>query len=132
MRKDLGIDYNKDSSLVSAHRKVYDEFKKRESDQMRNGIVYGEFQVVQLPCQCTGLVEQTYIGYVPTPNTCPTTVTENEDGMKIEVVVNHIQFVVNTTFRVKTVDQLKKEKKAARYVTQSYDITNDIDSEDDI
>ena len=48
--KDLGVKYNKDSSSVTAHRKVCDEFKKKES--VRNGVVYGECQFVQLPCQC--------------------------------------------------------------------------------
>ncbi len=67
LQKDLGDTYSKDSSHVTAHRKVYNEFKKKERDCIQNGIVYGEFQVVQLPCQCTGLVEQTYNGYVPTP-----------------------------------------------------------------
>jgi hypothetical protein len=130
LRKDLGDSYSKDSSRVTAHRKVYDEFKKKERDCMQNGIVYGEFQVVQLPCQCTGLVEQTYIGYVPTPITCPFTAMDDENGMMVEQ--NHVQFIVNTTFRVKTVDQLEKEKKAAREVTQSYDITKDVDSKDDL
>jgi hypothetical protein len=130
LRKDLGDTYSKDSSRVTAHRKVYDEFKKKERDRIQNGIVYGEFQVVQLPCQCTGLVEQTYIGYVPTPITCPFTSVDDEDGMVVEQ--DHVQFIVNTTFRVKTVDQLEKEKKAARAVTQNYNITDDIDSEDDL
>jgi hypothetical protein len=36
-RKDLGTKYSKDSSSVTAHRKMCDEFKKKESAQ--NGIV---------------------------------------------------------------------------------------------
>ena len=54
---------------------------------------------------------------------------DDEDGMAVEQ--QHVQVIVNTTFRVKTVDQLEKEKKAARAVTQHYDITEDIDSEND-
>ena len=73
------------------------------------------------------MVEQTYIGYVPTPITCPFTSVDDEDGMVVEQ--HHVQFIVNTTVRVKTVDQLEKEKKAVRAVTQNYNIINDIDSE---
>jgi len=63
-RKDLGAKYSKDSSSAPAHRKVCDEFKKKES--VRNGIVYGECQFVQLPCECTGLVEEVLSARVPT------------------------------------------------------------------
>ena len=129
-RKDLGNAYNKDSSSVNAHRKVCDEFKKTES--VRNGIVYGECQFVQLPCQCTGLVEQTYIGRVPTPITVPFPFSVVENGMTIEEERNHIQFMVNTTFRVKTVEQIEKEKKLAKEVTHGFDIYGDYDSEGDI
>jgi hypothetical protein len=66
-RKDLGMEYNKDSSRVTAHRKVCDGFKKKES--VRNGIMYGECQFVQLPCECTGLVEDAFTGRVQTPIT---------------------------------------------------------------
>ena len=44
---------------------------------------------------------------------------------------NHIQFVLNMTFRVKADFQLAKEKKAVRATVQSYDILEEIDSEDD-
>jgi hypothetical protein len=66
-RKDQGKKYSKDSSSVTSHRKVCDEFKKKESVQ--NGIVYGECQVVLLPCECTGLVEEIFTGRVQTPIT---------------------------------------------------------------
>jgi hypothetical protein len=73
--------------------------------------VYGEVQLVKLPNQCTGLVEQTYKVYVPTPVTCPYTVTDPNDGMAI--TTDHIQFVMNTTFKVMALNQLEKEEKAA-------------------
>ena len=129
LRKDLGDKYNKDSSRVTAHRKVCDEFKKKET--VRAGMVYGELQIVQLPCQCTGVVEQTYIGNVPTGVVIPVDVVKEENGMEIEDTEMHTQFVTNTTFRVKTVDQVQKEKKAARKVTHNWDIRGDFDSEDD-
>ena len=98
---------------------------------MRNGIVYGECQFVQLPCKCTGLVEETFTGRVQTPITIPFTVVTNENGMQVKEVQHHIQFMVNTTFRVKTVLQLEKEKKKVVEVTHSgYDIYTDYDSED--
>ena len=61
LRKDLGKEYNKDSSKVTAHRKVCDEFKKKETSA-RNGIVYGECQFVQLPCECTGWSKRSSLG----------------------------------------------------------------------
>ena len=64
LRKDLGVKYNKDSDKVTSHRKVCDEFKKKES--VRNGIVYGEYQVVLLPCKCTGLVKEIFTGRIQT------------------------------------------------------------------
>ena len=51
--KDLGDKYNKDSNKVTAHRKVCDEFKKKETS-VQSGVVYGECQYIQLPCKCTG------------------------------------------------------------------------------
>ncbi len=51
--------------------------------------------------------------------------------MEVEDVQHHIQFVVNMTFRVKTVEQVEKEKKAAKVVTQQWDITGEYDSEGD-
>ena len=129
LRKDLGNKYNEDSSRVTAHRKVCDEFKKKETSA-RNGIVYGECQFVQLPCECTGLVEEVFTGRVPTPVTIPYPTTVTVDGMKVEDTEHHIQFMVNKTFRVKTVSQLEKEKKKVVEVTHSdYDIYADYDSE---
>ena len=93
---------------------------------------YGECQFVQLPCQCTGLVEQTYIGRVPTPITVPFRDKVLENGMTIQEDRDHIQFMVNTTFRVKMVEQIKKEKKVAKEVTHGFDIYGDYDSEGDI
>ena len=110
LRKDLGMTYNKDSSRVTAHHKVCDEFKKKETS-VRNGIVYGECQFVQLPCECTGLVEEVFTGRVPTPVTIPYPTTTIVDGMEVVDSEDHIQFMVNKTFRVKTVSQLEKEKK---------------------
>jgi hypothetical protein len=127
-RKDLGTTYSKDSSRVTAHRKVCDEFKKKESAQ--NGIVYGECQFVQLPFECTGLVKETFEGRVQTPITIPITVVTNENGMSVSEEQHHIQFMVNKTFRVKTVLQLVKEKRKVVEVTHSgYDIYADYDSE---
>ena len=132
LRKDLGKEYNKDSSRVTAHRKVCDEFKKKETSA-RNGIVYGECQFVQLPCECTGLVEEVFTARVPTPVTIPYTTTVTVDGMNVDETEDHIQFMVNKTFRVKTVSQLEKEKKKVVEVTHTgYDIYADYDSEGSI
>ncbi len=84
-------------------------------------MVYDELQIIQLPCQCTGLVEQTYIGNVPTGIIIPVNVVREENGLEIEDKELHAQ-VTNTTFRVKMVDQVEKEKKAARKVTHKWDI----------
>jgi hypothetical protein len=125
--KDQGTKYSKDSSSVTAHCKVCDEFKKKESAQ--DGIVYGEYQFVQLPCECTGLVEETFTGRVQTPITIPFTVTTNENGMDVAEVQDHIQFMVNKTFRMKTVAQVQREKKKVVEVTHSgRDIYADYDS----
>jgi len=105
--KDLSVKYKKDSSSVTAHCKVCDEFKKKESVQ--NGVVYGECQFVQLPCECTGLVKETFTGRVQTPIKVPFTIVTNDNGMQVKEVQHHVQFMVNTTFRVKTVLQLEKE-----------------------
>ena len=131
LRKDLSTAYNPDSSMVAAHRNVYDKFKADEANNTRGGIVYGEFQVVQLPEKCTGLVEQTFSGYAPSPFIVSYPVTVIEEGMTVEEERNHIQFVLNMTFRVKTDFQFAKEKKAVRATVQSYDILEEIDSEDD-
>ena len=40
--KDLGQVCTVDSSRISAHRKVWDEFKKKKSDHCRHGVAYGE------------------------------------------------------------------------------------------
>ena len=110
LRKDLGVTYNKDSSRVTAHHKVCDEFKKKETS-VQNGIVYGECQFVQLPCECTGLVEEVFTGRVQTPITIKFTIVTKENGMDVLEEQEHIQFMVNKTFRVKTVLQLEKEKR---------------------
>ena len=97
---------------------------------MQNGIVSGECQFVQLPCKCTGLVEETSTGRVQTPITIPFTVTTIVDGLHVTEEEDHIQFMVNKTFRVKTVGQLQKEKKRVVEVTHSgWDIYADYDSE---
>jgi hypothetical protein len=130
LRKDLGVKYNKDSDKVTAHRKVCDEFKKKETSSVRSGVVYGECQYIQLPCECTGLVEETFTGRVQTPIAIPFTTTTIVDGMSITETGDHIQFMVNKTFRVKTVSQLEKEKKKVVEVTHTnYDIFADYDSE---
>jgi hypothetical protein len=50
--------------------------------------------------------------------------------MKVVETEDHIQFMVNKTFRVKTAAQLEKEKKKVAEVTHSdYDIYADYDSE---
>jgi hypothetical protein len=110
---------------------VCDEFKKKES--VRNGIVYGECQFVQLPCECTGLVEEVFTGRVQTPITIKFTIITKENGMDVSEEQEHIQFMVNKTFRVKTVSQLVKEKRKVVEVTHSgYDIYADYDSEDSL
>jgi hypothetical protein len=91
--------------------------------------VYGEVQLVKLPIQCMGFVKQTYEGYVPTPVTCSCTVTDPDDCMAI--TTEHIQFVMNTTFKVRALNQLEKEKKAAQEDTHSWDINRGEDSEDE-
>ena len=127
-RKDLDAKYAKDSSNVIAHCKVCDEFKKKES--LRCGVVYGECQLVQLPCECTGLVQEAYRGIVPTPITIPFAVTSEESGMNITEKVEHIQFMLDITFRVKTVGQFEKEKrKVVEVIHKGYDILADYDSE---
>jgi len=92
LRKDLGDKYNKDSNKVTAHRKVCDEFKKKETS-VRSGVVYGECQYVQLPCECTGLVKETFKGVVPTPITIPFTIVMKENGVDVEEDQDHIQFM---------------------------------------
>jgi len=54
------------------------------------------------------LVEEAFTGTgrVQTPITIPFTVTTIVDGMSIMEEEDHIQFMVNKTFRVKTVGQL--------------------------
>ena len=94
-------------------------------------MVYGDFQVVQLPEKCTGLVKQSFAGYAPLPFKVPFTVTETVEGVEVVGEQNHIQFVLNMTFRVRTDFQFVKEKKAVRVTVQSYDILEEIDSEDD-
>ncbi len=69
-----------------------------------------------------------YKGYVPTPVTCSYTVMDPNDGMAI--TTKPIQFVMNTTFKMKALNQLEKEKKAAREDAHSWDITCGEDSED--
>jgi predicted transcriptional regulator len=77
------------------------------------------------------LVEETFSVRVQTPVTVPFTIVMNENGMQAEEVQHHIEFMVNTTFRVKTVSQLEKEKKKVVEVTHSgYDIYADYDSKD--
>jgi hypothetical protein len=72
---------------------------------------------VQLPCECTGLVEETFTGRVQTPITIPFPIVTNDNGMEVAEEQDHIQFMVNTTFRVKTVAQVQKEKKHVVEVT---------------
>ncbi len=67
---------------------------------------------------------------VPTPITIPYPVTTTENGMEVTVDEDRIQFMLNITFRVKTVLQLEKEKKKVVEVTHTdYDIYADYDSE---
>ena len=50
--------------------------------------------------------------------------------MDVEEEQDHIQFMVNKTFRVKTVSQLEKEKKkVVEVLHKDYDIYADYDSE---
>ena len=131
LRKDLNTAYNPDSSMVAAHQNVFNNFKAAEANNTRGGLVYGEFQVVQLPEKCTRLVEQSFAGYAPSPFKVPFTVTETVNGVEVVGERNHMQFVLNMTFRVRTDFQFAKEKKAVRATVQSYDILEEINSEDD-
>ena len=81
--KDLNSAYNSDSSMVATHRNVYDIFKAAEANNTRGGLVYGDFQVVQLPEKCTGLVEQSFAGYAPLPLKVPFTMTETVEGVEV-------------------------------------------------
>ena len=112
LRKDLATAYNPDSSMVTAHRNVYDNFKAAEANNTQGGLVYGEYQVVQLPEKCTRLVEQSFAGYAPSPFKVPLAVTETVEGVEVVGERHHIQFVLNMTFRVRTDFQFTKEKKA--------------------
>ena len=77
-----------------------------------------------------GLFEETFTGRVPTPVTIPYPTTTIVDGMEVVETEDHIQFMVNKTFRVKMVAQVQKEKRKAVEVTHSdYDIYADYDSE---
>ena len=58
------------------------------------------------------------------------TIVTKENGMNVAEEQEHIQFMVNMTFRVKTEAQVPKEKKKGVEVTHSYDIYADYDSED--
>ncbi len=76
------------------------------------------------------MVEEVFTGRVPTPVTIPYPTTTIVDGMEVVDSEDHIQFMVNKTFRVKTVSQLEKEKKKVVEVTHNgYDIYADNDSE---
>jgi hypothetical protein len=45
------------------------------------------------------------------------------------ITTGHIQFVMNTTFKVMALNQLEEEKKVAQEDTHSWDITCGEDSE---
>ncbi len=92
--------------------------------------MYGECQVVQLPCECTGLVEEIFTGRVQTPITIPFADAANESGLTVTDEQEHIQFMVNMNFRVNTEVQVQKEKRKVVEVTHSYDIYAHYDSED--
>ena len=77
------------------------------------------------------MVEQSFAGYAPSPFKVPFTVTETVEGVEVMGEWNHIQFVLNMTFRARMHFQFMKEKKAVRATVQSYDILEEIDSEDD-
>jgi hypothetical protein len=117
--------------MVAAHQNVDDNFKAAEANNTRGGLVYGEFQVVQLPEKCTGLDEQSFAGYAPLPFKVPFTVTETVNGVEVVGEWNHMQFVLNMTLRVRTDFQFAKEKNAVHATVQSYDILEEIDSKDD-
>ena len=75
------------------------------------------------------MVEETFTGRVQTPITIPYSVTTIVDGMSVTETEDHIQFMVNKTFRVKMVAQVQKEKRKVIEVTHSgYDIYPDYDS----
>jgi hypothetical protein len=116
LRMTFGQDYNGDSSRVSAHSQAWDDFKKNE--RPLNGIVFSnDVQVITPPLKCSGLVEQTAHEFIPTGNTCRIPGRQNIDGTPDPDIV-HIQFVAVATFRVMTVEQLEKEKKAVKFTVQ--------------
>ena len=128
LRMALGDDFEKDSSRTSAHRQVWDDFKKKERPQ--NGLVFSnDVQVIKLPHKCTGLVEQSTIEFIPTKVKCTIPGHLMADGVTQVSPTTHRQFVAVTTFKVMTAEQLEKEKKAAKITVSDWDITNEYDSE---
>jgi len=128
LRKLLGANYDGDSSHVIAHRQTCDEFKKAERKNIVGGVVYpSKVQTIKIPHKCSGLVEQVALIY--TPSGTVTTQTVNAmDGTETPVI--HQQFLATCTFRMVTVDQLEKEKKAVRPVAQNWNMADEYDSDD--
>jgi hypothetical protein len=86
-----------------------------------------DIQIIKLPHKCSGLVEQAALIYTPS-GTCTT--VNMMDGTTKDVL--HQQFLATCTFRMITVHQLEREKKAVRLVTQGdWNIADEYDSDAD-
>ena len=124
----MGANYDGDSSHVIAHRQTCDEFKKAERKNIVGGVVYpSKVQTIKIPHKCSGLVEE--VAHVYTPSGTVTTETVNAMDGTITPVI-HQQFLAICTFRMVTVDQLEKEKKAVRPVAQNWNMADEYDSDD--
>ena len=117
LRKMLGTNYNRNSSHVMGQHTSSDLFNMKE--KVLDGVIFGSNpQVIKLPLVCFGGVEQCAAVDNSTDIVCTHT-----DGSE------HIQFVTTITFKMTTVSQFQKPKKAVPTTSLSYDINNDNDSE---
>ena len=121
LRKTLGNSFDEDCSRVSAHRQTFDNIKTGTESDTRNGIVYSKVaQLILLPLKCSGLVVQQEIHFIPTSVKCSMVVKNHMDNSK--TTKSHQQFILLITFRMKTVDQMKEERKAAHTTVQYWNI----------
>jgi hypothetical protein len=121
LRKTLGNFFDGDCSRVSAHRQTSDEFKTGTESDTRNGIVHSKVaQLIPLPLKCSGLVVQQEIHYIPTSVKCSMVVKNHMNNSTTTKI--HQQFILLITFRMKTVDRLKEERKAAHTTVQDWNI----------
>ena len=122
VRKELGSQYDGDSSRIVANSRVVNEFKIAESGNTKDGVVYPkDIQLIKLPQKCAGLIEKSSLSYIPTGVNC----SLSKDSV-------HRQFIAILTLKVKTVDQLQEEKKAVPVNVRDWNITDQYDSDDDM